>query len=334
MKKENLFLAFNGVDDILITQCARYQSGKKIVKFNKRLSVVACICLILITTITATAAIRHFWGHGLSSYFNATDEQQQTLTEQGQAIVFSEEDDYSKYAITDNGITLTPVAIVADDNKINLTLKYSGVEINEGCEPNINVDDIYIQGYEGDSFGYGMGIRDDEFIFNIDGTDSIDSEMSLTDKTIHLELSDFSIVNSDFSENSLGGTWVFDLPIPEVSNALVIDLNNFIPEFNCEATSFKISPISAEIRYTITDDVKDSWFATPMDKPRVPYITSLTLDDGTVIDCRECDNLNSIDGDNNTAIFSLEFNNIIEPSTVKSIELEDINGNTASIPLH
>ncbi len=334
MKKENLFLAFNGVDDILIANCAKYQSNNKIIKFNKKFSMAACICLILLTTITATAAIHHFWGRGLSSYFNASDEQQQTLTDQGQAIVFSEEEDYSSYAITDSGITLTPVAIVADDNKINLTIKYSGADVGEGCEPNIQIDDIYIQGYEGDTLGIGMGIRDDEFMFTIDGTDAIDSSMTLTGKMLHLELSDFSIVNSDFSEDIIGGKWTFDLPIPEVSNAIEIELNQQLPELECEVATIKISPISAEIRYNITEEVKDKWFEIPLGQQSVPYISSLTLEDGTVIDCEDFDNLHDIDGLNNNALYSVEFNNIIDPNSVKSVELKDINGNTATIDLH
>ena len=259
MNKENLFLAFNGVDDDLITQCARYQASSKVVRLHKRLSVAACVCMILLTAITATAAIHHFWGKGLSSYFNASDAQQQELTEQGQAIVFSEKDDYSNYAITDKGITLTPVAIIADDNKINLAIQFSGVEIEEGCEPNINIDDIHIEGFDGDTLGIGMGFKDDEIMLSVDGTDSIDSGISLTGKILHVELSDFSIVNSDFSENTIGGKWTFDLPIPEVSNAVVIDLNKSLPEFECEAASIKFSPISAEIRYNITDEVKEKW---------------------------------------------------------------------------
>ena len=333
MNKENLFLAFNGVDDDLITQCAGYQASSKVVRLHKRLSVAACVCMILLTAITATAAIHHFWGKGLSSYFNASDAQQQELTEQGQAIVFSEKDDYSNYAITDNGITLTPVAIVADDNKINLAIQFSGVEIEEGCEPNINIDDIHIEGFDGDTLGIGMGFKDDEIMLSVDGTDSIESGISLTGKTIHVELSDFSIVNSDFSENTIGGKWTFDLPIPEVSNAVVIDLNKSLPEFECEAASIKFSPISAEIRYNITDEVKEKWFDIPLGKERVPYITSITFDDGTFKNCKDCDHLHDIDGINNSAIYSVEFNNVIDPNAVKAIEIEDINGNKATIEL-
>lgn len=331
MKKENLFLAFNGVDDVLITQCAIYNADNKVVKYNKRFSMAACVCLILLTTITSTAAIHHFWGRGLSSYFNATDEEQQSLTDQGQAIIFSESDDYSKYAITDNGITLTPVAIVADDNKINLAVKYSGIELNNDAEPNINIDEVYIQGYEGNTLSYSMGIKDDELMFIIDGTDSIDSGITLTGKTLHLELSDFSVVNFDSSEKSLGGKWTFDLPIPEVSNAKVIDLNQSLSDFNCEAASIKISPISAEIRYNISEDVLERWL-DERESP-VPYIASLTLDDGKIINCEDLDSLDNIDGLNNNAIFSVEFNNIIDPNTIKSVEIKDVNGNMATLTL-
>ena len=145
MRNEDLFLAMNGIDDGIIVDTFKYSKGNhKIVCFQKRLSFAACICIILLATatVTAVAAIHHFWGRGLSGIYRASDEQQQTLTEQGQAIVFSESDDYSKYSVMDNGITISPVAIIADDNQINVALKISGVSLNQGESPNINVDAV------------------------------------------------------------------------------------------------------------------------------------------------------------------------------------------------
>ena len=370
MRNEDFFLAMNGIDDGIIVDTFKYSKGNhKIVCFQKRLSFAACICIILLATatVTAVAAIHHFWGRGLSGIYRASDEQQQTLTEQGQAIVFSESDDYSKYSVMDNGITISPVAIIADDNQINVALKISGVSLNQGESPNINVDAVEVTDYAGENFSYSLGfydgiIEDDNGNYLYDdgtpveegsngnwihryvdadgnlecqidcyGTSSSDGGISLAGKTLLIELSDFYTVNDTFEEKSLGGRWTLELPIPKVSNAREVSLDEKVSVFDCEVSSVKLSPISAEVRYNVEESILKEWL-NHKDSP-VPYISGITMDDGTTIKTNYLGLGYWIEVENNLAISDIEFNRIIEPEKVKSIELMDINGNITTVNL-
>lgn len=370
MRNEDLFFAMNGIDDGIIVDTFNYSNGNhKIVHLQKRLSFAACICIILLATATVTvaAAIHHFWGRGLSGIYGASDEQQQALTDKGQAIVFSESDDYSKYAATDNGITITPVAIIADENQINVSLKIAGVSLDEDESPNINVDAVEVNDYAGDNFSFSLGfydgiIEDDNGNYLYDdgtpieedsngnwihhyvdpdgnlecqidcyGTAPGDSNVSLAGKTLSIKLSNFYTVNDNFEEKSLGGSWTLEVPIPEVSNAREVTLNANLSVFDCEASSVKLSPISAEVRYNVEENILNEWLAQK-DSP-VPYISGLIMDDGTTIKTNYLGLGYWIEPEKNLAISDIEFNRIIEPEKVKSIELMDIYGNTTTINL-
>jgi hypothetical protein len=89
---------------------------------------------------TAAAAIHHFWGRGLSGTLKSTDTQQQLLTEQGQAIIFPELIDYSSYQVTDQGITISPDTVVADEKFAYISFKVSGFEIEANEEPGVEID--------------------------------------------------------------------------------------------------------------------------------------------------------------------------------------------------
>ena len=71
-------------------------------------AVAACTCIIVAGSVTAGAAVHHVWSRGMQGAVQATDTQQKELTDKGAAVVLKEQKDYSKLAVTDNGITITP----------------------------------------------------------------------------------------------------------------------------------------------------------------------------------------------------------------------------------
>lgn len=79
MTSRDLYISMTGIDDVILAKASRPSNKKRIVKFQKRLSFVACICLAILISTTAVAAIRHFWGRGMSGQLKSTEEQQQTL---------------------------------------------------------------------------------------------------------------------------------------------------------------------------------------------------------------------------------------------------------------
>ena len=50
MRSRDLYLSMVGIDDTVLAKAYRYSEGKKVVKFHKRLSFVACICFALLAT--------------------------------------------------------------------------------------------------------------------------------------------------------------------------------------------------------------------------------------------------------------------------------------------
>ena len=76
------------------------------IMFKSQAAVITGVCILAVSSISAVAAIRHYWGRGMSGNIQATEEQQQVLTERKIAKVYSEEPDSSSLAVTDNGVTI------------------------------------------------------------------------------------------------------------------------------------------------------------------------------------------------------------------------------------
>lgn len=185
------------------------------------------VCILAASSISAAAAIHHYWGRGMNGNLQASDTQQHLLTDIGIAKVYSEEPDYPSLAVTDNGITVVPDTVIVDDRFAYMSFHISGYSVADGEEPGFYMVDIY-QGDDPEDDGawvnmYGGtmydGIIPDEnghpvyedgspLEFNEDGsiisyyTDSngdmeyiiqagiVDLNDSLLGKTIHVELKD------------------------------------------------------------------------------------------------------------------------------------------------
>lgn len=86
--------------------------------------------------------------------------QQKELTDKGAAVVLKEQKDYSKLAVTDNGITITPETIIVDENFAHIAFSVKGYDLAEGDEPgfddwNIGVKDGKKISFLGDAGGTG-----------------------------------------------------------------------------------------------------------------------------------------------------------------------------------
>ena len=199
--------------------------GRKSLKTQA--AAIVGVCILAASSISAVAAIRHYWGRGMNGNLQASDTQQQVLTDIGIAKVYSEEPDSPSLAVTDNGITVVPDTVIVDDRFAYMSFHISGYSVADGEEPGFYMVDIY-QGDDPEDDGawvnmYGGtmydGIIPDEnghpvyedgspLEFNEDGdiisyyTDSngdmeyiiqagiVDPNDSLLGKTIHVELKD------------------------------------------------------------------------------------------------------------------------------------------------
>ena len=286
MKSRDLYLSMVGIDDNILAKASRYSEKRKIIKFNKRLSFVACICMILLATATAAAAIHHFWGRGMSGMLRSTDAQQQELTEQGQAIVYPELEDYSSYQVTDQGITIAPDTVVVDDRFAYVSFKVSGFEITEHEEPGADVDyylgddkesmnswvngssyffdgtmiddngmAIYTDGSplesdENGFFGHYLDENGDlEYVIQIQAVDGLSEILG---NTLHVDFTALGVYGgkTEFS-SQVDGNWSFELELPKVSSSQTITVNKDIPDTDCTLTSIDISPVSISVTYKI-----------------------------------------------------------------------------------
>ena len=199
--------------------------GRKSLKTQA--AAIVGVCILAASSISAAAAIHHYWGRGMNGNLQASDTQQHLLTDIGIAKVYSEEPDSPSLAVTDNGITVVPDTVIVDDRFAYMSFHISGYSVADGEEPGFYMVDIY-QGDDPEDDGawvnmYGGtmydGIIPDEnghpvyedgspLEFNEDGdiisyyTDSngdmeyiiqagiVDPNDSLLGKTIHVELKD------------------------------------------------------------------------------------------------------------------------------------------------
>lgn len=69
----------------------------------------------MIGGISAAAAIHRYWGRGMRGNIQATDDQQQQLTDDNMAKVYKESPDYTDLAVTENGVTIAPDTVIVDD---------------------------------------------------------------------------------------------------------------------------------------------------------------------------------------------------------------------------
>lgn len=309
MRSRDLYLSMVGIDDTVLAKAYRYSDGKKVVKFHRRLSFVACICFALLATATAAAAIHHFWGRGMSGALKSSDAQQQALTEQGQAIVYPELTDYSSYQVTDQGITIAPDTVVADDKFAYVSFKVSGFSISDKEEPGVDIDyylgdekDSEASWLNGSSYFYdgiiiddnGMGVYEDgtpleqdgfighyldengdlEYVIQIQAVDGLNTILG---NTLHVEFSSLGIYPGKAEyEAQVKGNWSFELQLPTTSNAQTITVNKDVPESNFTITTIDISPVSITVNYKVNGKVEAS-----EDGTGIPSFTGFVMKDGT-----------------------------------------------------
>ncbi|MBP5597194.1 MAG: hypothetical protein J6Y02_17560 [Pseudobutyrivibrio sp.] len=312
MTSRDLYISMTGIDDVILAKASRPSNKKRIVKFQKRLSFVACICLSILISATAVAAIRHFWGRGMSGHLKSTEEQQQTLTESGQAIVYPELTDYSSYQVTDQGVTIAPNTVVVGDDFAYISFTVSGFKVGENEEPAAELD--YYLGDDPDSesswvngsssFYDGLSADDNGMIAYADGSEvkigedgntlchyydddgnleyiiqlqSIEGLNTILGNTLHVNFTDLGIYPGKADYKSyISGNWDFTLKLPTVSNTQNIKVDKEVPGTNFVIESVDISPVSMTVNYKVNGEVKES-----EDFLGIPQFTGFVLEDGT-----------------------------------------------------
>ncbi len=284
--------------------------GKRIYKMQA--AAVAGICILAVSSISVIAAIHHYWGRGMNGNIQASDAQQQALTEQNIAKVYREEPDSSSMAVTDNGITVKPDTVVVDERFAYMSFSISGYHVEDGTEPGFGVVTVYQGDNPEDESSwvnmYGSmydGIIPDENGSPIyeDGsplesdengriishyTDSngdmeyiiqasvVNENDSLLGKTMHVNFQNLGTRSRGAFTPAVEGNWDFAITLPDVSSSLTITVGQKVGGTGFTLETIDISPISMKANYSVEEAPEGH-----EDDLGIPEVRGVVLKDGT-----------------------------------------------------
>ncbi len=284
--------------------------GKRIYKMQA--AAVAGICILTVSSISVIAAIHHYWGRGMNGNIQASDAQQQALTEQNIAKVYREEPDSSSLAVTDNGITVKPDTVVVDERFAYMSFSISGYHVEDGTEPGFGMVTVY-QGdnpedesswvnmygsmYDGiipDENGSpiyedGSPLESDENGHLISHyTDSngdmeyiiqasvVNENDSLLGKTMHVSFQNLGTHSRAAFTLAVEGNWDFAITLPDVSSSRTITVGQKVGETGFTLETIDISPISMKANYSVEEAPEEH-----EDDLGIPEVRGVVLKDGT-----------------------------------------------------
>lgn len=325
-------------------------------------AVAACACIIVAGSVTAGAAVHHVWSRGMQGAVQATDTQQKELTDKGAAVVSKEQKDYSKLAVTDNGITITPETIIVDENFAHIAFSVKGYDLAEGDEPgfddwNIGVKDgkegSSVQAYGGFYDGIvsdengnpvyedGSSLKEDEqgqiishYVDedgNLEYVASIgvaDWKDSLLGKTIVCKLKDLGTLYKTRFTLAKEGNWDFEIKLPDVSTASNIKVAKGIENTPFTVDDVELSPISIKINYSVNGEV-----TFKEDTNQVPQFLGVILKDGKKISFLGDAGGTGYNEAMTEAYTLSSFVQVIEPDQVQAIILRNDDGEQIEIPI-
>lgn len=281
---------------------------------RKQAAAIACICILAVSSISAVAAIHHYWGRGMNGNIQASDTQQQELTQSGMAKVYREDPDYPSLAVTDNGVTIAPDTVIVDDRFAYMSFSISGYSVADGVEPGFETVDVY-QGDDPEEDGSWVnmtgtmynGIIPDENGMSVyedgsplknyeDGstvcryTDSngnmeyiiqaslADANASLLGKTLHVDFKNLGTLSKAAFTPAVEGNWNFEIILSDVSSAHDIKVGQKVEGTGFVMEDISISPISIRVNYSVSTAPEEK-----EDDLGIPEVKGVVLKDGTRI---------------------------------------------------
>lgn len=325
-------------------------------------AVAACTCIIVAGSVTAGAAVHHVWSRGLQGAVQATDTQQKELTDKGAAVVLKEQKDYSKLAVTDNGITITPETIIVDENIAHIAFSVKGYDLAEGDEPGFDDWDIGVKdGKEGSSVqaygGFYDGIVSDENGNPVyeDGSSLKEDEQgqiishyvdedgnleyvvsfsvadqgeSLLGQTIYCNFEDLGTLKKTRFTLVKSGEWDFEIKLPDVSTAKKITVGKSVENTPFTVDDIELSPISIRVNYSVNGKV-----TIHEDFNQVPQFYGVVFKDGRKFAFLGDAGSSGYNDDMTSAYALSSFVQVIEPDQVQSILLRTDDGTEIELPL-
>lgn len=281
-------------------------SKKNTRRIKSQVAAAAAVCVLAVGGVSAVAAIHHNWGRGMSGNIQATDTEQQKLTDDGVAVVYPEKEEYEALKVTNNGVTIVPDTVIVDAQFAYLSFTISGYNLPEGDEPGF--EDVNMTS---DDMGINMsGGMYDGIVSNEEGAPVYEdgSELQFTDsgdivshyydengnleyfiqahiaeagdtmlgKTVKVDFKNLGTLYKTEFTDGVEGDWNFEITLPSVSSAKEFDVNKAIDGTSFTLTKLEISPVSLNATYT-TDNAPEA----NQDDLGVPCVKGVVLKDGS-----------------------------------------------------
>lgn len=250
----------------------------------------------------------------MNGNIQASDEQQQVLTEKNIAKVYSEEPDSSSLAVINNGVTIEPDTVIVDERFVYMAFRISGYSAADRMEPGFDMVNVYLgDNPEDESAWVNMsgtmydGIIPDENGTPVyeDGTaiesyedgsiishytdddgnmeyiiqaSVVDVNDSFLGKTMHVEFKNLGIFLKASFISAVDGDWNFEINLSDVSSSQNIKVGKKVEGTGFTMEDINISPISVNVNYSVS--------AAPVeneDDLGIPEVKGVVLKDGTRI---------------------------------------------------
>ena len=281
-------------------------SKKNTRRIKSQVAAAAAVCVLAAGGVSAVAAIHHNWGRGMSGNIQATDTEQQKLTDDGVAVVYPEKEEYENLKVTNNGVTIVPDTVIVDAQFAYLSFTISGYNLNEGEEPgfedvNMTSDDMEINMFGGMYDGIvcneeGAPVYEDGSELQFTDSGNIVSHYydengnleyfiqahiaeagdTMLGKTVKVDFKNLGTLYKAEFTDGVEGDWNFEITLPSVSSAKEFDVNKAIDGTSFTLTKLEISPVSLNATYT-TDNAPEA----NQDDLGVPCVKGVVLKDGS-----------------------------------------------------
>ena len=329
-------------------------SKKNTRRIKSQVAAATAVCVLAVGGVSAVAAIHHNWGRGMSGNIQATDTEQQKLTDDGVAVVYPEKEEYENLKITNNGVTIAPNTVIVDAQFAYLSFTISGYNLNEGEEPgfedvNITSDDMEINMFGGMYDGIvcneeGAPVYEDGSELQFTDSGDIVSHYydengnleyfiqahiaeagdTMLGKTVKVDFKNLGTLYKTEFTDGVEGDWNFEITLPSVSSAREFDVNKAIDGTSFTLTKLEISPVSLNATYT-TDNAPEA----NQDDLGVPCVKGVVLKDGSRLPyLTDGGSIGYTDDSETEAYNILGYDRVIDVDNVKALIISP-TGNTS-----
>lgn len=329
-------------------------SKKNTRRIKSQVAAAAAVCVLAVGGVSAVAAIHHNWGRGMSGNIQATDTEQQKLTDDGVAVVYPEKEEYEALKVTNNGVTIVPDTVIVDAQFAYLSFTISGYNLNEGDEPgfedvNMTSDDMEINMFGGMYDGIvcneeGAPVYEDGSELQFTDSGDIVSHYydengnleyfiqahiaeagdTMLGKTVKVDFKNLGTLYKTKFTDGVEGDWNFEITLPSVSSAKEFNVNKAIDGTSFTLTKLEISPVSLNATYT-TDNAPEA----NQDDLGVPCVKGVVLKDGSRLPyLTDGGSIGYTDDSKTEAYNILGYDRVIDVDNVKALIISP-TGNTS-----